>query len=92
METNYFNELQNEIENLETTEEGLLRGGFAMIGGNPGESTNDNNSAENCNCNCGCAEPNNCGKNCNCNCNCNCPPTTKPNTVLTSGLGLMGAI
>lgn len=72
---------------LEADQEGLLRGGFAMIGDDdkgPAGQTNDNCDCD-CGCNsaaAGCASNANCSCNSSCehntNCNCNCNGTTGP--------------
>ncbi len=70
MSTNLkLNKLFIELESIQETSEGLLRGGFAVMGGETDVTPLDynGNCGENCNCgkNCGCTNAN-CGKNCNC--------------------------
>lgn len=81
------------LSHLETDQEGMLRGGFALLGDlNCGHSTINGN----CNCNnntSGCMGNGNCSCNTacshNCDCNCNCVTTAPPKqpTEPTKGKG-----
>lgn len=60
-----------EMQPLETNQEGLLRGGFAMI-----TTSESSMGAINTNCDCDC----DCDSDINENCNCRCRPTAPPPT------------
>lgn len=82
-------EIFEAVDRIEESSEGLLLGGFAVIGeGDGGISPLYN---ENCNCNCSCEENGNCDCNCGCtinhNCNNKCAPTTKAVSGGSNSLG-----
>lgn len=94
-----------DLKPLEADQEGLLRGGFAMIGAGSNKPAGQVNT--NCDCDCGCngagcggnanCDCNGCKYNTNCNCDCGTASPTEPtnptgvtNPTNGSGISLQG--